>query len=297
MKNTKNILKKILMILCTFALFVPMAFGLVACDDTSSGNNGGKLNTGNELTNDRSLFWGSVISGIDYLNTQSGYDAKNIAVSLMSATNKDLSAKKDLKIENVTEGDYKYKQEIAISYPDNSNEQTSSVVYTLYYKANTKTGDTSTSPVSSQLNSYEKSTTYLFEGQITVGEAVYNFNATREVGEDGKVKETSTITITKQGDDSKTFNVKGTYAKGLTFTDIESNTLATITIGETKNEIAKVVIGSNEYKNVSVANSKLDTTNKKLTYTFLYKTNNSDQTIANCTLKVYPSVTASGDAS
>lgn len=293
MKNTKNIFKKILMLLCAFALFVPMAFGLAACDGTSSGNSSGKLNSGDELTNDRRLFWGSIVAGIDYLNNDK-YDAKNIAASLLSASAGDVATAPNDNYFSGVGAAYKFKRTISISHIDIvSEKQTSTEVYEFYYNIDKK-GESSS--LSSEFDSYEKSITYKYSGAVDDGTNQYNFTATRVVGSNGKVTNESTIEIKKDKYEDKSFCVTGTYATGLTFKDgkSENTTLATITIGDTANEIEQVTIGGVTYKNVKVADSTLGTS--QLTYNFCYKENNEDKK-SGCTLNVYPSVTKTGDAS
>lgn len=269
------------MVLCAFALFVPMAFGLVACDSTSSGNSGGQLNSGDELTNDRRLLWGSIVAGIDYLNTDSNYDAKNIAVSLLSTSAGIVTtATDDNKFEDDFEG-LKFKRAISISYINN-DAQTSTEVYDVYYTINDG------SPVYSALTGYEKNKTYIYEGKVNAGTTIYNFNAERKVDGNGKVKSESTIEITKNGDENKSFKVTGTYATDLIFADGkgESTKLAEIKIGSVANGIEKIVIGANTYKDVSVANSTFNEGKTELTYTFCYKDSGSDTTIQDLKLTV-----------
>lgn len=288
MKNTKNIFKKILMILCTFALFVPMAFGLVACDDTSSGNNNsGQLNSGNEFTNDKRLFWSTVVAGIDYINTESDYDAKNIAVSILS-----IPADVDSAVNSSSKSDSedKFKCEIKINHIANDTT-TSTEVYTLYY------GVTKESVVLSGLSGYEKSTTYTFKGTISVGDDIYNFSASRTIDSDGKVTSGSTIEVDKEGYGDKSLKVEGSFATGLTFKNGKDSTeLAKITIGKVANTIDKVTTaGAKDHYNVTVKNSTLDATKNQLTGKCCYK-ESADATAVNegdFTLNVYPQKTQS----
>lgn len=282
MKNTKNIFKKVLMVLCTFALCVPVAFGLIACDGTSNGGSSGKWDTGDALQNDWNLFAKSVVAGIDYIETDSSYEKLNIlgAFLVSSATSS----------YDETNG-----MKVTISVAGINNSSDSVQVYELFYTGNR---DGNTVPAHENYSQAGGAGTYTFTGTIQANGKQYIFNAERKVSENKNklvVSNDSTIEISKSGNDDRSFKVEGTTTSTLNISDGKSGDilLKNVKMGSTAGFIEKATFDSSEHEKFGVANEFAYDANE-LVMKIAYDNENESEELA---LKVYPSVVSSGDAS
>lgn len=235
MKRTKNIFKKILMVLCTFALFVPMTFGLVACDSTPNGGNEGGYGK-SAVEDDRLLYAKTIVAGIDYIENDDR-NTTNILASMIA-----VSGEVSQNIDKSKEGTFK----LTIKVKDTS-------VYEVFFDVTQKNDGTQ---VSAKLDKYEDSKTYTLKGYIqTSDDSQYIFTAERVVDNNGAVTSESTINISKQDSEDYSLKATGTLAKGVTFSNGSTEDfLCSVEFGTKGTELEKATVGGKTY--TAVANKE-----------------------------------------
>lgn len=242
MKRTKNIFKKILMVLCTFALFVPMAFGLVACDSTpNSGNEGGYGKSAVE--DDRLLYAKTIVAGIDYIenNNRNTTNITNILASMIAVSGE---------VSQNTDESHEKKFKLTIKVKDTP-------VYELFFNVKQKETEKSNETlVSAKLDKYEDSSTYTLDGYIQTSDgSQYIFTAKRVVDNNGAVTSESTINISKQDSEKDSLTATGTLAKSVTFSNgITEDSLCSVKFGTKGTELAEATVDDVTY--TAVANKE-----------------------------------------